>query len=369
MELWLYKEGVHEQVGTLESFSYVRIIRKYDDWGTIELQASIGEQSSLLRPGTLIQPAGSTNAYILDTIRISDSEDGEIIEASGLDAAVLLNRRCLYESRVYSGTIGSVASQLCAAAVSGSGRGFSGFAIDFDKSLGAVITYESEPARLGDAVLNACRADSIGLRSEFDPVTRALTVRLYQGADHSIDQPSPVVFDMAYENINGMSYSDSTYNMANVVYVIGEAPPKASPDAPDNPRTVRMVQKGTPTEYGRYETLVYSRKSRAVKEGNDTRTLSEAEYLSVLDGEGLEHLEKTVRMESFDGELVEESGPARIGADYDIGDIVTARNEEWQVESAVRIREIEETYEDGLCSRYIVLGDPLPTIMDKITRG
>lgn len=373
MELWVYEKGTHKPLGMVEGFFSLRMVRRYDEWGEITVRMPADEQSALLRPGAVVWPAGSPDAYVLDTVVIGleEQEGGcaEVLEATGLSAAALLNRRVLSEKRLLTGRAGAVAAQLCGSVFSLAERQFAHFSIVMPAGLGAEIEYEMEPAKLGDALLALCRAEGLGLRSRFDPLKRAITVEMYAGADRSMgNSPQAVVFDPGYENITGPRYTDSTADMANAVYVIGEPPPKNSASDPDKPAPVRKVVEAGASGYDRFETFLKSAKGWTVNDGTETKKLTQAQYMKVLDDQGREKLAQSRRAVSLEGTPIIGNGPMELGTDYDLGDIVTGRVESWQVQSPLRLRELEEAYEDGLCTRHVMLGDPMPTINEKIKR-
>jgi hypothetical protein len=58
----------------------------------------------------------------------------------------------------------------------------------------------------------------------------------------------------------------------------------------------------------------------------------------------------------------------RYERDFDLGDIVTVQNPEWNVSEDLRIITIEETYSDEGLELFATFGKRIPSLIDKIKR-
>lgn len=359
--IWTFSETAHQPIGVLEKFFTLRTVRSYDKNGEIEIRAPAASAAGFLIPGVLVWIEGQQHAYIIDTISIEPEDGkGDVLTATGASTGILLNRRVITESTLYSGTAGDVIAQL----VSGlfSHHGFPMLDLDMP-GIGPQIEYESEPQELGEAVMAVCKAGGIGYRTPFDVRTRRNAFQLYQGVDRTAGTPSPVLFSPVYDNINQVCYTDSLNPYKNVVYVLGEKPNEEG--------AVRMVQVVGAVElegYARYEAVTEAAKPRTVREGEETRTLTDEEYAAVLRQHGEQFLSETPRVTSCEGQVVLGSQLYRLGVDYDLGDLVTYRDPKYGIEKNVRVQELSDEYENGVHTAHVQLGDPLPTLTEKIKR-
>ena len=100
------------------------------------------------------------------------------------------------------------------------------------------------------------------------------------------------------------------------------------------------------------------------KESNDN-TLTEEEYLKILQQRGKEKLYQNLSINTFEGaiNLLSNNSYKR---DFELGDIVTILDRKWNITINTRITEIEEVYENGGKSINVIFGNKIPTILDKI---
>ena len=100
------------------------------------------------------------------------------------------------------------------------------------------------------------------------------------------------------------------------------------------------------------------------KESNDN-TLTEEEYLKILQQRGKEKLYQNLSTNTFEGtiNLLSNNSYKR---DFELGDIVTILDRKWNITINTRITEIEEVYENGGKSINVIFGNKIPTILDKI---
>jgi hypothetical protein len=71
------------------------------------------------------------------------------------------------------------------------------------------------------------------------------------------------------------------------------------------------------------------------------------------------------RVISFQAEVLTQ-GPFLYGVDWDVGDVVTVQNKDWNLTMDTRITEVTETYEPGGFRLSVVFGNSLPTLSQKL---
>lgn len=362
MMVWIYAEETHQMVGTYEMFHSLRMVRRYQGHGEIEISAPLDTARFLFWPGVVIWAGADQEAYIIDTVKIEQDERwGRIIHATGFTASRMLASRTLIENAVVEESAGAVIAHLIISTLNQDNRYFSKTDLHFPATGDSVI-YESQPEPLDEAVFSLCKASGIGLRSRFDILTERLSIETYQGVDHTIETVFPVVFAPEYENIAELSYANSANPWKNVVYVLGEQPKEEG-----QTRVLVAAGENHLTSFARREAVVESNLSRTVtEEDGGTREQTDEEYLDALRQYGDEYLAKTGRIVSCEGEIIVESPLIQFGVDYGLGDLVTFQYKEFELNHDVRITEIEDAYEGGRHTTRVVLGDPMPTVFDRI---
>lgn len=86
-----------------------------------------------------------------------------------------------------------------------------------------------------------------------------------------------------------------------------------------------------------------------------------------LPARGAAKLKEHERITSIEAEILT-SGPFEYQKDWDLGDIVTVQNKEWNVEVDTRITEVTEIYEASGFKLNVVFGDGPLTLGEKIKR-
>jgi hypothetical protein len=178
----------------------------------------------------------------------------------------------------------------------------------------------------------------------------------YKGLDRTSAQSvNPrCIFSLDYNNVESQEYTESDGSYRNVCLVGGTGE--------GSERVMATV--GSATGLDRFEVFNDQKSLSNVVDGV---TLTEAEYLALLEGKGNEKLAESKAVCVFDS-AIDVNANRKYKEDYDLGDIVTNINKKWGVKLDTRIEEIEEVYEDGNEKINVVFGDEAPTIIDKIKK-
>jgi hypothetical protein len=83
----------------------------------------------------------------------------------------------------------------------------------------------------------------------------------------------------------------------------------------------------------------------------------------ILRGEA--KLSEHKRVISFQSEILP-SGPFEYQKDWDVGDMVTVQNKDWNITMDTRITEVEEIYEVGGFKLNATFGESIPTLTQKL---
>lgn len=152
---------------------------------------------------------------------------------------------------------------------------------------------------------------------------------LVKGTDRSAQQivVDPIIFSKTFKNVLTQSFTDDRRNYKNTAYVAGEGEGEE--------RTV--VEVGTATGFDRREVFVDARdlQSEYTDESDNTITISPAEYKKILEERGQNKLSEHERIKSFESEP--DTKTYRFGVDYQLGDIITNRNDDINIISHQRV--------------------------------
>lgn len=154
------------------------------------------------------------------------------------------------------------------------------------------------------------------------------------------DRSATVYFDQDFDTVLGQKFLTTVSGRKTVAYVAGQGQGVA--------RTIAVRQKGGVTQSGlaRREMFIDARDVTAV---------------ATLNQRGDNELAATQKEDVFEFEY-NQHGSFQYLEHWDVGDVVTARNKAWDVQTAVRIVGVEETRNANGRSLKVELGRPWPTI-------
>ncbi|MCE5235831.1 MAG: siphovirus ReqiPepy6 Gp37-like family protein [Clostridiaceae bacterium] len=342
MELYVFGED-RSLLGVIEAYEHLQWTRRYSACGGFALRAIADAHNiGMLRMGHILWKNDDAEAGIIDHIELNAQEQ-EYITVAGRFATGLLARRIIWQTEMLQGNLANAIAQLLAnhvIAPSNPDRAILGMAFA-STPLNHTLTMQVSYRNLLTTIEDLCAAYDVGLRTTFDPVTRLLTVTLYDG------RLTSAVFSREFENLTEQAYTHSARGYACVALIGGEGEGEL--------RT--MVTSGTGSGLGRYEVFVDAKALRSEDFGEG--------YPAALIQHGDIRLKELRMARSFDATL-HNQGNLRYREDFDLGDIVTAVSPRWGVSMQTRITEIEETYDAEGRHIDIVLGRGALTIAQKL---
>ena len=200
----------------------------------------------------------------------------------------------------------------------------------------------------------------VGWRVLFDLTNKKYVFDIYNGRDLSINQSvNPrAIFALEFENVLNQTFTDNDNNYKNMAIVAGQGE--------DTNRKIVTINNEL-VGFQRRELFVDARDlSNTISNDDGTeKTLSDADYGALLVERGNSKLAETQRILTF------ESGISVLSnliykQDFDLGDIVTIKNDRWGVLLNTRITAVEEVYENDAVDIRVNFGNNIPTIIDKI---
>jgi hypothetical protein len=327
MQVYVFNQ-FRELTGIVEDFEYLSWTRRYSQPGSFTLKA-IGSacNADMLKLGCWLWK----------------SDDREAIMVSGKFATGLLARRIIWGTEILNGTLDSSIAQIMNNHLlnpDDPDRTIPGIAFS-SPPIASLVQSQISYRNLLDTVTGLLIAADAGIKTTFDPTTRDLTIRLYQGEE------SLAVFSREYENIVSQTYTTGVTDYAETVLVAGEG---------EGEERETVVIPGT-SGIDRFELFV------------DARDLQSEDfpdnYTEALLFRGQSKLAEHALVQSFDAEVSLRSNLV-YKQDYDIGNMVTVQSRRWGLSLRTRITEITETYDASGMSLDVVFGRGALTLSQKI---
>ena len=362
MDIYIFNKNL-DFIDTIDNFTSLQWIRKYSDTGKFELHCpvTVNTIKTLVRDN-LVWIKGSNELGIIEYRNLSVNSNGEeVLKVNGRFITSILDRRITYIEQYVNKEVEFIIRNLvdrnCISTnierklpiLLGKYNNF-GIKTDYRKSYGNLL----------EEIKILSETNSIGFFIRTDLENKKHYFETYKGIDRSINQNviSPVIFSRDYDNLYEQEYTDSTNNLKTTSIVAGEGEGTARKII-----TVNNNFKGL----DRRELFVDARDlQKEVEENNEKTTLTDTEYNNILIQRGKEKLSEYKDIQTFEGKII--SNNYKYKEDYDLGDIVTVMDKKWNVTVDTRITEITEVYENGQVQIVPVLGNEIPTILDKIKK-
>lgn len=372
--MWIYEQATQKPLGIVERVLDLRIVKSFQD--ADELQAKFeADASGLIVPGVVLWIRGRTNGYIVEQVDIEETESGAVKTVTAYGGECLLRRRQNFQNnQTFEGTCGQVIKAILDKIFKDEARRFPDFSYDIDETLGDEISYQPAIGSVFEIVQSICQYAGLGMDCAFTPRAdgAAFTFSIYEGHDRTATaEGRHAIFDPRYENIAEMTFTDSITDIGTLVYVVGETDDINSPDPNVKKREIVPVDASErPSGYDRFEMVVQSSavSSEWDEETETSKTIPDSEYRQILRDEGTAALERSSRTVTAEGDLPLDNKLMRFGEAFDVGDVVTVRNEAWGMTADARIVELEHNYRDGYETTSVTIGDRLPTIIDAIKK-
>lgn len=210
---------------------------------------------------------------------------------------------------------------------------------------GSRLSWQSRYKPLTDELEQLALASGLGWEITPDFDNELYTFGVFEGRDLTIDQyeNNPVIFSPDYDNIRMQRTIDSNSGYRSTAIVAGQGEGEE--------RSIAVV--GDEIEgLDRFEIFI------------DARDISdEAE----LPGRGTQKLSEYPKLLTLEAE-VERLGPFAYKRDWELGDIVTIKNNEWGLRMNARITAIQEVIEPQNHNLAVNFGTTVPTFMDRIKK-
>lgn len=323
-----------EKIAVVDSFTSLMWCKRYNEIGALDLQiGASAETLSIFKKHYYITRDDDDTIFRIEARELDTTEEGEdILIIGAVDCKTILNQRIIWNQVNWgAGTVENFIRFLITQNViapSTSGRRIINFEMQPAKGFTETIEQQVTYDQLGDKIVEICQAYGYGWKILF--FNNKFHFDLYKGVDHSVDQNENIrlIFSPEYENLVSSKYSEDVSDFRNVALVAGEGE-----GVERKKRTV-----GNAAGLDRYELFVDASGISSNTEEGDL-----VDYYEALISEGKEKLSEHTATRSFEGEV--DSNAYVYKEDYDVGDIVTVKNQ-YGITSNARITEVIETWDN-----------------------
>lgn len=347
-------------IDEIDKFTSLQWVRKYHECGTFELHCPVANHNikTLIR-GNLIWKKNSGEVGVIEYRNLSINQAGEEqLKLVGRFYTSILARRILrttenHQNKLVELIMRSMVDKNCITTVD---------ARKLPILLGALnnftekFNYQNTYGDLLEELTKLSLTSGVGFYIRTDLNAQKHYFETFKGLDRSINQSanSPVVFSRDYDNLYEQEYTDSDNDLKTTAIVAGEGEGVE--------RTVIEVSDSY-AGLNRRELFV---DARDLQKEVDEVVMPDVEYRNLLTQRGNEKLSEYKELQTFEGKVITNNYIYK--QDYDIGDIVTVLDKKWNVAVDTRITEITEIYENGKIEIVPVLGNKIPTVLDKLKR-
>lgn len=345
-----------ELYGEMDAYSSLIMTEGYDEPGSFEIKAPISEKAlKMVAPGRYILAGGFCG--MIERIRLSSDETGQVITISGAEAGGILRYRICIPPEgqshwVHTGAPGACMAELInAQAISPAD---SARALKIAQGAIEMGTGETSVQARYDVLSDKISeiAHSAGLGWKIAPDLDALKWRftVYAGRDLSVNQAEnspdmPVIFSPQFDNMAAASYEWATADTYNAAIIAGQG------EGAERAVQAVYTQEGLSGAKLR-ETFV------------DARDLDTD---AGLIARGQNKLKRCAEVNAFEGSAAQ-SMADRYGQKWRLGDIVTLRHDEWGVQMDARIMEVTRSYSEAGAALTITFGDAPVTLTGRLKR-
>ena len=371
MELYIFNQDI-ELLGIVDEIEEMDWNRKYYSGGDCLIKALLTQNNiELLKKGNLICKKNDfKDVMIINHREISDSDaDGMellVVEAISITTRILSSRITIGR-QIEKGTADKIMENMLLIQTnhhSNKNRHIKRLKVDRSVKSEFVDTYEynSMYKYLDEEFSIISEMDGCGHRIILDIDGKYFRFEAYKGKDKS----DTVLFSTAFDNLTDQQYIESDTNYKNVAIVAGQGE--------ELDRDLIIYNDEKYSDFERIELMVDARDieqdTKKGKDENDNEidipVHNGKNAIKLLQERGKSKLEETSQINLYTASIVGNNYEYR--KDYDLGDLVSIKNEKWGISYIDRITEINEQYDQRGMTVAIEFGKELPTLSKKINQ-
>lgn len=310
-------------VGIVDDYQSMIWTERYSQAGDFEIYGDTSTTIGLYpKMGYFVTIPESKRAMIIENMEVNETaKDGNKMVVSGRSLESLLMRRIIWDQTVFGNvSVQSIIERLLndnAIVCTGHEERIIPNLIFRASEDTAVTSCEVESAQftgqtLYEAIQQLCEAFDLGFKIELDNMH--LKFSLFAGKDRSYSQSDNafVVYSNDFDNVISSVFKNSMAGYSNIALVAGEG------EGSDRRKATYTTQDSEPTGLQRYEMFV---DARDISSNIDGGTVSDADYIAMLQTRGAEKLAEVQEDYTYDAQI-DMVNSYQYGKDYDIGDIL-----------------------------------------------
>lgn len=234
---------------------------------------------------------------------------------------------------------------------------------------GPQTTYQTRFKNLADELGELSLVSGLGWNVRIDTAAKQFVFDVLEGRDLTVNQNTlpPVIFSPKFNSLKQLSYTESELNYKNTAYVAGQGEGIGR----------RVVKIGASSGLNRHEIFVDARdiaeEITPEDDGNpetpnEPVPRPEQDVIDDLIARGNQNLAEYDQEEFMEGQVLQKS-PFVYKRDYELGDVVTIRNDDWGITMSARITIIRESYSASGKAIEVTFNESQPTLIQVVKRS
>lgn len=359
----IVRDKDRKQIGIIDLFSSIIWQRQYYGTGQFEIYCTASKKNvELLKVGNYVTRYDDEEIGIIEKIGITwDYKNGVMITASGRFAKSILDRRLIYKfsgtqnaPTVIRGNIETAVRSLVTSHIIsptdtkrqisfialGAVAGITKTIIDENGNSADKQTSYGYLLEFTDDLLQEYKC---GARMTLDASTKNLLYSVYEGADRSTENTAgndPVIFSQTFDNLQSSAYEYDETTLKTTALIGGSG---------ENLDRFYAMTGTAASGLERREVFVDSSSiSRTYEDSSGNKQeYTDAEYKSFLVSNGDEEIAARSVIKTFDGDIEITNSQYKYKTDFDIGDVVTVRDDNMELSMSARLATITEVQDVG----------------------
>lgn len=376
VEIQVFKldDTTFDPIGQINEYTSLIWPDKYNGYTQFELNAPVNQENkNLIKKGNVIW-CGGDNAARIENILVETKENGQkTFKAKGRTLEMILTTRIVWGTyscvnKKTSTAMYEIVDANCVNPIAPE-RKIPFLECAEDELNGRNITFQKTGGEVYDTIESLAIESELGFCILFRPEVKKLIFKVLEGVDRTImptsneyDDSSLIIFSTDLEDILSSSYHTNDQDTKNVALVAGE----------DSSQERKTVVSGNSTSSGfmRREMYIDARDLQSEiydDEGNST-TISQDEYLDMLDTRGNEKLAERQTVESFEAKIrTIDNAQHKYGVNFFKGDKVLVYDSDLDILITATVSEVSESFSDKY-SLDVTFGFSYPTLYQKIKK-
>lgn len=358
------------RIGEVDLYSSLQITRSWHDIGTLQMRVNrYVKGADELRVGRIIFPTDRVDvAYVIRSREIVLDENGKSSEnwdVTGIELKGILGQRITIPppGRDQLALIGWTTEAAMKQIVYYTsimpvdpGNKLANVTHAPTRYVGPEITWMTRYKNLAEELTEISIVTGLGWTMSLDINTKKFVFDALIGRNLTTGQNvlPPAIFSTEYGTIGSLSFSESLMNYRNYAIVAGQGEGAER----------RIVEVGTAKGTDRFTLFVDARdiaETEDVAGYDDPQPRPEADIIADLRARGEQKLAEYEQELYLEAEAIQ-TRSLQYRRDYDLGDIVTIKSDEWNLQRNARITEVKEIYEVDGTTYDLTFGYSRPTL-------